>query len=178
MAVDEQDVFQDTMTRLLRYPPDVSKSRDPKETFLMAVYTNARCVLMDLQGYHNGGRGKRSYKAEGQLNTKPAGLFQTVDRYRPDRHTGLMDERILPPVASAEDVYMASVPSRRQQALWDAIETLPERQRVAMTHQYYDELSVAESAERMGVTVQEVYAARGEGMRSLKRKLNPKGKNG
>jgi RNA polymerase sigma factor (sigma-70 family) len=73
---------------------------------------------------------------------------------------------------SAEDVYLATVPSKRQAALREAVDSLPERQREVLNHQYYEALSVAESASALGLTSSEVYLARNYALRALKRKLN------
>jgi RNA polymerase sigma factor (sigma-70 family) len=172
-AVDREDVFQDTMARLVRRPPDLSKAKDPGELFLAAVHRNARNALLDVQGYHNVGRDGQSRRVQGEVSTMPVGLYQAGN---PADVKSILDERILPSMASAEDVYMSSLPSKRQVTLQEAIENLPERQRIALTHQVYDELSVDESAKLMGLTVTQVYQARGEGMRNLKKKLNPKGR--
>ena len=170
---DRDDVFQETMARVLRYPHDSSKARDPEAFLMTYVRMNARTVLARLRGYHNGDKRPRSPKAVGEQGTMPVGLYQTFI----DGVSGLLDERILPTVASAEDAYMASLPSKRQQALRAAVETLPERVRLAVVHQYYEELSVAESAVILGVSHKQVYDLRSEGTRALKRRLNPKGKN-
>jgi RNA polymerase sigma factor (sigma-70 family) len=73
---------------------------------------------------------------------------------------------------SAEDVYLATVPSKRQAALREAVDSLPERQREVLNHQFYEELSVAESALALGLTTMEVSAIRSNAVRTLKRKLN------
>lgn len=168
---DMEDVFQDTVARILRYPPKMERAKSPEKYFLGYVQLNAKTVIMTLRGYHNGDKRPQSVKAEGEQNTKPAGLYQP----NPEGDSSLMDERILPLVPSAEDTYLATLPNKRQEALRGALETLPERQRTAVTLRYYEALSVDEVASEMGLTVRQAYNALGAGMALLRKQLDKGG---
>lgn len=165
-----EEVFQDTLLRMVQYPKVLSNARDVDRFFPAFVGMNVRTVLRDRAGYHNG---TKSAKVAGLQATYAVGLYRPAQ----DGDTDYMDERILPSMASAEDVYFSSLPNKRQEALREAIESLPERQRVAMTHQVYDELTQAQSAALMGVSSGLVSYYRVEGTKALKKILNPKGKN-
>lgn len=163
---DYEDVLQETLLRVVQgWKPSI---KDPQAYFLSSVYMNAHTTMARLKGFHNGKKRPQAVKAVGEQNTYAVGIYQPLD----GGDDVLLDERILPTVPSAEDVYMQTVPSKRQTALRTAIDGLPERQRTALTHQFYEELSVADSASLMGTTTTEVYALRTNAMKSLKRKLN------
>jgi RNA polymerase sigma factor (sigma-70 family) len=170
-----EDILQEVLARLVRYPPKKVVSNDQGATFGKLVRMNANWVLLDMHGLRHG---KNQYKTEkarvaGLQATRSVGLYQP----NPEGEAHLLDERILPSMASAEDVYMASVPSAREERLWRAIQDLPEFQREVVTDQFYEELSVAASASRLGVTEGEIASARTAAMRKLKRQLNPRGKS-
>jgi RNA polymerase sigma factor (sigma-70 family) len=164
---DHQDILQETLIRVVKYWK-LSDAKDPTAYFLGAVYLNAKTVVMRLRGYHNGNKRPQQTKAAGEQATAAAGLYQPTT----EGDTLLLDERILPTVPSAEDVYLATVPTKRQTALRRAVDSLPERQREVLTHQFYEELSVAESASVLGLTTSEVSTLRSNAVRTLKRKLN------
>jgi RNA polymerase sigma factor (sigma-70 family) len=163
------DVLQETLIRLLRYPPKMESAKDPKQFFLGAVRRNAMQVIYKMQGLR---KDRPAVKEQGLRNTFEVGLFQELT----DGETSLMDERMLPTVPSAEDAYLSTIPNRRQAALREAIGSLPELQRMALTHQFYEELSVAESASLLRVSETAVQNARAAGMRKLKTRLNPRGR--
>lgn len=163
---DHEDILQDTLLRVIRYWKD-GKAEDPSAYYLGAVHLSAKTIVMRLKGYHNGDKRPQALKAKGEQDTRAAGLYQP----NPDGESMLLDERILPTVPSAEDVYMATVPTKRQTALRRAVDSLPERQRTALTHQFYEELTAAESASLMGLSLSEVYTLRSNAMRTVKRRL-------
>jgi RNA polymerase sigma factor (sigma-70 family) len=165
-----EEVLQDTLLRMVRYPKALANARDESKFFSTFVGMNARTVLRDRAGYHNG---TKSAKASGLQATYAVGLYRPAQ----DGDSNYMDERILPSMASAEDVYFSSLPSKRQEKLREAIESLPEPQRTAMTHQVYEELSQAQSASLMGVSQGLVSYYRVEGTKALKKILNPKGQD-
>jgi RNA polymerase sigma factor (sigma-70 family) len=164
---EHDDVFQESMARTIQYWKP-AKAKDPVAYFLGTVYLDAKTIVMRLKGYHNGNKRPQSVKAAGECSTYSVGLYQPVD----EGEILLLDERIMPTVPSAEDVYLATVPTKRQQALRRAVDSLPEFQRVALTHQFYEELSVADSASLMGLTTNEVSTLRSNAVRSLKRRMN------
>jgi RNA polymerase sigma factor (sigma-70 family) len=170
-----EDILQETLARTVRYWK-LADAKDPTAYFLGAVYLNAKTVVMRLRGFHNGNKRPQAPKAVGEQATDAVGLYQEPARSRTtlfdERDSMLLDERILPTMPSAEDVYLATVPSKRQTALREAVDSLPERQRVVLTHQFYEELSVAESASALGLTISEVSSLRSNAVRTLKRKLN------
>lgn len=164
---NHEDILQDVLARTFQYWKP-GKARDLDAFFLSTVRLNAKTVVMRLKGFHNGNKRAQAVKARGEDYTQSVGLYQPLT----EGDDLILDERILPTVASAEDVYLATVPTKRQTALRRAIQSLPERQRTALTHQFYEELSVAESASLMGVSVRDVYNLRSNGMRRLKELLN------
>jgi RNA polymerase sigma factor (sigma-70 family) len=163
---DHEDILQETLARTVRYWK-LADAKDPTAYFLGAVYLNAKTVVMRLRGFHNGNKRPQSVQAKGLQFTDPVGLYQSASE-----DDLILDERTLPSMPSAEDVYLATVPSKRQAALREAVDSLPERQRVVLTHQFYEELSVAESALALGLTISEVSSLRSNAVRTLKRKLN------
>lgn len=163
---DHEDILQDTLMRVIRYWKD-GKAKDPNSYYLGAVHLSAKTVVMRLKGYHNGDKRPQALKAKGEQDTRAAGLYQP----NPDGESMLLDERIIPTVPSAEDVYLATVPNKRQVALRKAIQSLPDRQRTALTHQFYEELTAAESASKMGISLSEVYTLRSNAMRTVKQRL-------
>lgn len=167
VEADANDVLQETLIRLLRYPPKLETAKDTRQMFLGAVRRNAAQVIYAMQGAR---KDRPAVKEQGIRKTYQVGLFQELM----DGDASYMDERMLPLMPSAEDAYLSSLPNKRQEALRKAVDALPERQRVAVTHQVYDELSVAESAVLMRLTQTEVQTARATGLRMLKSKLNPK----
>lgn len=170
---DWEDIWQDTLVRVLRYHKDAPASRDPNLYFLGGVRLNARTVAMRKMGYHNGDKRPQSPQARGESLTNLAGLFQTDEE---DDDRMLVDERIMQTVPSAEDAYMATLPNKREVALREAMERLPELQRTVLTHQFYEELSVAESACVLGISRTQVSLARSAGMRKLRDEMKPKRK--
>lgn len=164
---EHEDVLHDTLARVVQYWKP-GRARDLDAYFLGAVYLNAKTVVMRLKGYHNGHKRPQAVKAAGVSQTYASGLYQPND----EGDLLLLDERIVPTVPSAEDVYLATVPSKRQVALGRAIQSLPERQRTVLTHQFYEDLSVAESAALLGLTNKQVSEARSAGIMALRRKLN------
>ena len=163
------DLVQDTLYQILKHPPKAV----PSTRYLMgAVKKQAFQKLYEQQGLKVGHQGQNVL---GRRRTAAAGLFQPLGS-NDKLETGVMDERMLPPVASAEDVFMASLPSGRQLALRKAIDQLPDLQRTAMVLRYYEELSVPQVASEMGVTHGQASYYLEEGMKQIKRKLNPKGK--
>lgn len=166
---DYEDVLQETLLRVVQgWKPSI---KDPQAYFLSSVYMNAHTTMARLKGFHNGKKRPRQVKAVGEESTYAVGLYQPLD----GGDDVLLDERILPTVASAEDVYMAKLPTRRQTALREAIDGLPEPQRTAMREQVYEELSVAESASSMGISNVQVSLLRSSGTAMLKRRLSPNG---
>lgn len=164
---DQEDILQSTITNVIQYwkPPAI---KDPEAYYLSCLHMQARSVVMRLKGYHNGKKRPQQLKAAGEEATSTVGLYQPTT----EGDTLLLDERILPTMPSAEDVYLATVPSKRETALREAVDSLPDRQRVVLTHQFYEELSVAESASALGLTISEVSSLRSNALRALKRKLN------
>jgi RNA polymerase sigma factor (sigma-70 family) len=167
---DQEDVIQDTLARILQYPPDLSVARDVKNYYLSHILMNAKVVIMRRRGYHNGEKRAQSAKAAGEQATSPIGLYQVST----ERETDIIDERILPPVASAEDTYMASLPSKRQEDLRGAIERLAPNQRTALVLRYYEELSVEDVALAMNVTYDQASRTLADGMRNLRKQLKPR----
>jgi RNA polymerase sigma factor (sigma-70 family) len=171
---DFDDVFQDTLERFLRYHKPADVARDTDKYFLGGIYLNAKTVAMRRRGFHNGKARPQSAQAAGEQVTDAVGLFRPIEDG--DNDLMLVDERILQTVPSAEDVYMATVPNKRQAALRAAIDGLPDLQRTVLLQQYYEELSVADSARLLGMPEAAVASARAEGMRKLRNRLNPRGK--
>lgn len=174
-AHEHEDLLQEVLTRLVRYPPKEVESNNRGATFGTLVRMNANWVLQDVYSLRRAENRSKKQQARvaGLQATRSVGLYQP----NPEGEAHLLDERILPSMASAEDVYMASVPSARQERLWRAIQELPDFQREVVTDQFYEELSVAASASRLGVSEGEIASARTAAMRKLKRQLNPRGKS-
>lgn len=165
---DHEDILQATLAEVVKYwKPD--KIKDPEAYYLSAVYMTARTVVIRLAGYHRGNKHPQAAKAKGEQATFATGLYQSSSEEGTDV---LLDERILPTVPSAEDVYMATVPSKRQEALRGAIESLAPRQREAVSLRFYEELSLDEVAAQMGLSPSQVSQAISTGLRVLKARLN------
>lgn len=160
-----EDIYQTVVAQVCQeWKP--GKAKDPKAYYLSMVYIIARRVIMDMMGYHNGDKKPQSVKAAGEQATKAVGLYRATDG-----ESMILDERILQTVPSAEDVYLATVPTKRQVQLRTTVQSLPEPHRTALVQQFYDELSVAESATKMGKTDKEVRMLRSAAMRMLRRNM-------
>lgn len=167
-SCEHEDILQSTLAEVVKYwKPD--KIKDPEAYYLSAVYMTARTVVIRLAGYHRGNKHPQAAKAKGEQATFATGLYQSSSEEGTDV---LLDERILPTVPSAEDVYMATVPSKRQEALRGAIEGLAPRQREAVSLRFYEELSLDEVASRMHLSHAQVTTTLGHAMKNLKVKLN------
>lgn len=93
-----------------------------------------------------------------------------TDRLRKRRSTGL--DSIAEPEDDKPSVEATMQADARQQALYKALATLPERQRVAVTLRHIDELSNPEIAQAMGITVEAVESLTARGKRALAAVLN------
>ena len=57
--------------------------------------------------------------------------------------------------------------------LWNELQSLPPRQRVAIVLRFYEDLTEAQTAEAMGVTVGTVKSQVSDALKNLRKKLGP-----
>lgn len=168
-AHDREDIFQETCFKLVKYPVPEGPNINVEAFLTTAARQQASHALGDYRGFSSNTPGTRTIRGEGEYKTFPVGLYQAPTT----EMDFIMDERILPSMASAEDVFFASLPTRRQEALREAIEGLSPRQRDVMKLRFYEELSVAAVASKLGLSYDEVSNAIEGGLKALRRKLNP-----
>lgn len=166
---DYEDIIQSTFLNLLLYPMDKEGIRDEERYVNTVTRQRAARVLFDHVGFSHRPGGKKTYRAQGEIRTVSVGLYQPFNPAEPLA----LDERILPAMASAEDVFFASLPTKKQELLHAEIEKLAPRQREALVLRFYNEMEVPAIAEEMGLSYDQTSRAIAEGLRSLRKRLNP-----
>lgn len=106
------------------------------------------------------------HAAEAYLRTTVVNLSRSRMRHRQvaERHP----ERPAPDAASAEEGAMAAL---ERQAVLSALRALPDRQRECLVLRYYGDLSEAQIAETMGISVGAVKSHASRGMAALRAAL-------
>jgi RNA polymerase sigma factor (sigma-70 family) len=166
---DYDDIIQSTFLNMVIYPVEQEGIRDMARYVNTVARQRASRILYDHVGFDHHKEGKLTQKAEGRSKTFPVGLYQPTN----SDEVNYLDERILPPMASAEDVFFASLPSKKQELLRKEIEKLAPRQREALTLRFYEEMEVPAIAEYMQLTYDQASRAIAEGLRTLRKRLNP-----
>jgi RNA polymerase sigma factor (sigma-70 family) len=161
---DVEDIFQRTMAKIVQYPIDFTGARNPEGLFFSSVKRACQRELYTYRGFR--GNGKSTGVSKAKRDTFAAGLFQALDR----EDANVLDERMLPLMPSAEDAFFHD---HRFDALWDAVDGLSPLQRTTMTLRYREELDVADIALRLGISEQKVNWTVAEGLRKLRRRMNP-----
>lgn len=157
---DVEDIVQETMVKLWNRFDDLTGTvRDNENSWLLAcVKRETYFQILEFKGMHNYGRETAKQKIS-FLNSVE------LSDFAPETLTSVAASDFSP---SAEDVFFYT---HRHDFLWDAVDSLPALQRDCLTLRYYNEMSRASIADKLGISVRGVETYIQAGKRALQRSL-------